>query len=107
MIAPSSDEFYLQMMSAINDGLECLQSFERWSRHDDMTKYINVLEEWDDKVAPDTELADSKYLNPQDLIDPADSTSYRNMVKELFDQTLYDTGMYIEQNYERYLRIFW
>lgn len=45
----------MDIMTTLNEGLSALQSFERWSRHADIAKYINVLEEWDDKVADDTE----------------------------------------------------
>ncbi len=32
-----------------------IKSFERWSRHDEMTPYVSVLEEWDDLVGEDWE----------------------------------------------------
>lgn len=44
----------MELMTALNEGLSTLQSFERWSRHEDIGKFIDVLEEWDDKVAQDT-----------------------------------------------------
>jgi len=39
----------------ITEGLNALLSFERWSRHDEMTPYVSVLEEWDDLVGDDWE----------------------------------------------------
>ena len=43
-------------MKCITEGLKSLQSFERWSRHDEMTPYASVLEEWDDMVGDDWEV---------------------------------------------------
>jgi dynein heavy chain len=34
-----------------------------------MTKYVSVLEEWDDMVGDDWEHPDTNYLNPQDWIE--------------------------------------
>jgi dynein heavy chain len=48
----------------ISDGLNCLINFERWSRHDAMTPYVNVLEEWDDLVGDDWDAPISNNLNP-------------------------------------------
>ena len=52
------------IITMISGGLNCLQSFERWSRHDEMTPYVSVLEEWDDLVGDDWEQPLSNYLNP-------------------------------------------
>lgn len=56
-------------MHCIAEGLNAIQAFERWSRHDDMTQYVSVLEEWDDIVGEDWDHLDSNYLNPQDWLD--------------------------------------
>ena len=48
--------------NCIIKGLESIQIFERWSKHDEMTAYVNVLEEWDYTVAEDWESPDSNYL---------------------------------------------
>jgi dynein heavy chain len=53
IISPRDSDFYVELMTTINEGLNTLQSFERWSRHHDISEYVNVLEEWDDKVADD------------------------------------------------------
>jgi dynein heavy chain len=86
-------------MTALNEGLSALQSFERWSRHQDISKYIDVLEEWDDKVAQDTEEADSRYLNPQDMIDTTENSTYRSTIKTLLERFFFNTCMFIEENF--------
>lgn len=45
---PSATDFCKEIRLAITEGLQKLKSsFERWSRHDEMTPYATVLEEWD------------------------------------------------------------
>jgi dynein heavy chain len=63
-LKPNLDLFYSDIVRCIGEGLNAIQAFERWSRHDDMTQYVSVLEEWDDIVGEDFENADSNYLNP-------------------------------------------
>jgi len=45
--------------------MNSLQNFERWSKHDDLTKYANVLEEWDNMVGDNWDIPESNFLNPQ------------------------------------------
>ena len=56
--------FFHDLIMLISDGLNSLQSFERWSRHDEMTPYVSVLEEWDDLVGDDWDQPISNFLNP-------------------------------------------
>jgi hypothetical protein len=49
-----------------------LQCFERWSKHPDMKIYVDVLEEWDDKVS-DEVLANDIYLHPEEWIDSSEN----------------------------------
>jgi dynein heavy chain len=51
-------------MRCITEGLNSIQYFERWSRHDDLKPYVNVLEEWDDIVGDNWDIPISSYLNP-------------------------------------------
>ena len=67
-ISPSSENHYMEIINALNDGLEVLQCFERWSKHPEMKLYIDVLEEWDDKIS-DELLVNDIYLHPDDWID--------------------------------------
>jgi dynein heavy chain, axonemal len=68
-LKPSKELFFHDIITMISEGLNALQSFERWSRHDEMTPYVSVLEEWDDLVGDDWEQPLSNYLNPQDWLD--------------------------------------
>jgi dynein heavy chain len=61
---PAMTNFLNDIIKCIGEGLNAIQAFERWSRHDDMIQYVSVLEEWDDMVGEDWEHPDSNYLNP-------------------------------------------
>jgi dynein heavy chain len=61
-IQPSSSKIIEDVSLCVTNGLESLLSFERWSRHDEMTAYVNVLEEWDDTVCGDWESPESNQL---------------------------------------------
>lgn len=43
-------------------------SFERWSKHSDLTPYADVLEEWDDIVGDSWDEPDSLKLDPKTWI---------------------------------------
>ena len=78
---PGLDLFYSDIVRCIGEGLNSIQAFERWSRHDDMTQYVSVLEEWDDMVGEDWEHPDSNYLNPQDWLDASPFETFSGLVR--------------------------
>jgi len=51
------------IQETFSEGLECLKHFERWSRHEDLLPYVNVLESWDDKVCDEWDPPDDNNLN--------------------------------------------
>ncbi len=56
-----------------------------------MTKYVSVLEEWDDMVGDDWEHPDTNYLNPQDWIEggsPQDKfqETFRGLIQGAFER---------------------
>ena len=69
------------MVQAVTEGLNALKAFERWSRHDEMTPYVSVLEEWDDMVGDDWENPSTNYLNLNDWLKPDEIEDFGNRVK--------------------------
>lgn len=67
-IEPGKEEMMTMLQNVMAQGLEAIQVFERWSKHDELTPYANALEEWDDMVGDDWEAPDKNYLNPYDWI---------------------------------------
>ena len=47
---PNKSSFVDLLEESINQGYANIKSIERWSRHGELLKYVNVLESWDDKV---------------------------------------------------------
>lgn len=43
-IKPNAESHYTEIVNSLNEGLEVLQCYERWSKHPDMKLYIDVLE---------------------------------------------------------------
>ncbi len=81
--------------------------FERWSRHDQLTPYASVLEEWDDMVADDWEEPDMSYIDPKPCI--RDDFCYTNRVSKISELVTYSfTRATQALNYlEPYLEIYW
>jgi hypothetical protein len=56
-IKPNFEDIYDEISSHLKEALNALKYFERWSKHREMEKYMNILEEWDDVVSDSRELA--------------------------------------------------
>jgi len=63
-MVPDCDEFIEVLVRCFNAGLDSIQVFERWSKHNELTPYSEALEEWDDKVGDLWEEPESLVLNP-------------------------------------------
>ena len=78
-IIPNIEKYWLRMEPEETDyievivrtfasGLDQIKSFERWSKHNDLTPYADALEEWDDIVGDSWEEPDSLNLDPKTWI---------------------------------------
>jgi hypothetical protein len=67
-ISPDKRTILMRLNEILNNGLQSLMVFERWSKHDDLSPYADVLEEWDDMVGDDWEAPEKNFLNPFDWI---------------------------------------
>lgn len=73
-----------------------------------MTKYVSVLEEWDDMVGDDWEHPDTNYLNPQDWIDggsPQDK--FQNTFKDLILSAFDRSDAFIKSKFHDFLIEYW
>ena len=61
---PSAQDYITMLLKVFSTGLEEIKQFERWSKHNDLTPYAEVLEEWDDIVGDPYEEPDSLKLDP-------------------------------------------
>ena len=103
-IKPNLDEFMAGIMKSIEEGKRALQVFERWSRHDDMTPYVNILEEWDDMVGDDWEMPDSNYLDPNDILE--NTNRFVDTLKEILQEAFQRCDKYLE-SFNEFLMIYW
>ena len=60
---PNKSSFVDLLEESINQGYANIKSIERWSRHGELLKYVNVLESWDDKVCESWDPPDDNYLD--------------------------------------------
>jgi len=78
-LVPNIEKFWLKMepdehdyieviIRTFGQGLEQIKSFERWSKHNDLTPYADALEEWDEKVGDNWDEPDSLKLDPKTWI---------------------------------------
>ncbi len=67
-LAPSQADFHAALTDCMSEGLHVLETFERWSRHEEMVPYAAVLEDYDDMVGGDWQVPDSLYLNVGEYI---------------------------------------
>lgn len=66
---PDREAFFKELMKFIAEGAKSIQTFERWSKHDDMNQYSTVLEEWDDMVGDEWSNPESNVLNPLEWLE--------------------------------------
>lgn len=65
---PDKKDYIEVIIKTFASGLDKIKSFERWSKHNDLTPYADALEEWDEKVGDSWEEPDSLKLDPKTWI---------------------------------------
>ena len=63
-MTPGAKDYSESVIGCFNDGLDCINTFKRWSKHADLQPYADALEEWDDIVGDTWEEHDEENLNP-------------------------------------------
>lgn len=103
---PSCEDILGEINHCIIEGLNSLKHFKRWSKHEDMEKYVHVLEEWDDIVCESWEVASEEYLNPNHLLETysSDTKSQRiaSLVKKGFERLM----VYIREKFTPFLQTY-
>lgn len=61
-----------------------------------MTKYVSVLEEWDDIVGDDWDHPDSNYLNPYEWLDSNPLDAFSNTLREILESAFKKANEYID-----------
>ena len=105
-ITPNLDTINSKILKSIAEGMKNLQVFERWTKHDELTPYANVLEEWDDTVGDNWTEPDSKCLDPQDWIDVDAYANYGRVVRNLLEMTFNKADSFTE-SFNTFLEYYW
>lgn len=94
-------------MKSFSEGLDCIQVFERWSKHDELTPYASALEEWDDLVGEDWEEPDTNYLTPYSCISENEVfLSQNEKVRDIIHSSFQKSEGFLK-TFQEYLQIFW
>ena len=95
------------LSNVLNSGLEAIQIFERWSKHDELTPYAEILEEWDDIVGDDWEQPERNFLNPYDWI--KENEVYQTHLEKLDEilESAYGKAEDFMESMQVYLQIYW
>jgi hypothetical protein len=117
-VVPNIQTYWLRMQPDKNDyieviiktfasGLDKIKSFERWSKHNDLTPYADALEEWDEKVGDSWEEPDSLKLDPKTWIqdDPL-YLDQRVMVSKILDSAFSKITTFLS-TFQAILEIYW
>jgi hypothetical protein len=105
-LTPNIEVFLDQIQRILTEGMNCLHSFERWSKHLEMKQYSSVLEEWDDQIGEENEALDSNFLNPEEWIEPEMKNENINTIKSLFEVAFTRANGYLSK-FHKFLQLFW
>ena len=106
-ITPSGNDFANAINESLIDGKECLQVYERWSRHPDLDKFERILESWDDRVCSEWTPPDSKFLSCDDWIIDNDIFSTRKDKVELYVKIAFDKVNDFFEEFEPLIVSYW
>jgi hypothetical protein len=104
---PDQEDYIEVLIKTFSSGLENIKSFERWSKHNDLTPYAEALEEWDDIVGDTWDEPDSVKLDPKTWIqeDPL-YTDQKEMVSNILNSSFSKMNAFLTR-FQPILEIFW
>lgn len=107
-MTPSSSDYIKSVVGCFIEGLECIQNFKRWSKHEDLKPYANALEEWDDIVGDVWEVDDNdEHLNPFTWISENKFyTDQKEMVRDIIDGAFDKVKRFLTR-FSPLLEIYW
>lgn len=71
-----------------------------------MALYMDILEEWDDKISEEKSV-DDKNLRPVEWIDTNLNELNKNDIKYTLEKSFIEITEFVEDIYERYLVMYW
>ena len=109
-LTPSKQDFSNLFENIFNDGLQSILAFERFSKHPDMKKYADALEEWDDRIGDNWDPPDDAnllFLNPIDWIKENKLHSERySSINSIFTNS-FDKALMFTERFREILEMYW
>ena len=103
---PTCENFQRQINECFVEGLESLNCFERWSRHEELLPYANALEEWDDKVADQWEALPNNHLRADGWLIKDHSNELRKQINDLITSAFHKAEQYLSL-LQPWLQAYW
>ena len=108
-LSPSNEQFYNTIMKFLMKGMKNLRKFERWSRHSELMKYADILEDWDEIIGARKNIkpCEETYLNPLESIG-SDSLyiNHKEILKNTIDDAYEKCNTYL-CSFNKFLNICW
>ena len=97
-LLPGPDAFCQVVIKTFQDGLSSIRCFERWSKHSDLEKYANALEEWDDLVGENWEEPEQTCLDPQTwIVDNPIQRNHEETIRNLITSAYSKANRFLER----------
>jgi hypothetical protein len=105
---PSKDEYISVILEAFAGGLKKISVvFERWSRHNELHQYFEVLEEWDDIVGDNWDPADTPKLDPITWISENSLHTQQTAIISDILNSAFDKMKIFLKRFQPILEIYW
>ncbi len=106
-LKPGKDEFVETLFGAFGEGLHVVESFERWSKHDELTPYANALEQWDELIGDNWDEPESAFVNPKIYICEEDVYKNREARLRTVVTSAYAKGFDFLNQFKEFLHAYW
>ncbi len=106
-LIPGRDEFIDLINKSFSEGLISLEHFERWSRHNDLTRYATALEDWDECVGGDWEEPENNYLTPRPYISEQEIYRVQENVLKRIISSAYEKGSEFISSFSPFLLVYY
>ena len=106
-LKPGKEEFIEVLCACFRDGLKVVESFERWSKHDELTPYANALEQWDELVGGNWDEPESNSVDPKVYICEQESFQSKETRLRTIVSSAYDKGFSFLVQFKEFLHDFW
>ena len=106
-LVPDKEEFQNRVIDDFERGLEKIQCFTRWSKHSDLKKFADVLEEWDDIVGDRWDEPEILTLNPITWINDTEVfKTKKEKVDDLVNKAYLKSRRFLSR-FQPILEIYW